>query len=201
MQEQEVFAVRAVDGDTIEIEDGLKIRLKGINAPEKSMIYYDEAREFLSGLVADKRIRIENYGADRYGRLLVYAYAGGVLINKEILRRGFGNLYYYEKDEHFKELEEAEKFARLNKLGIWKASPDEDCIKLIELKTDEPEKLVLENNCGREIEVLIKDDATHVYQEILGVGLWEKSFSHIWNTDGDTLYVWDGKGLLVFYRY
>ena len=49
--------------------------------------------------------------------------------------------------------------------------------------------------------VIIKDDATHIYREILPEGKWEKSFDKIWNDAGDTLYIWDEEGLLMFYRY
>jgi len=204
---QGVFASRVIDGDTIEIVFGdakLNARLKGINCPEKGVYYYDEARNFLVEKVEGKNVEVVSFGGDKYNRVLVYVFLpdSDKSINEEILQRGFANLYYYEKDEYFNDLEKAEEFARLNEIGIWKKSLNADCIKLIELKYDEPEKLVLENVCDFDIEVLIKDEATHMYNEKLSANsVFEKSFSHIWNTEGDSLWVWDEKGLLVFYQY
>ena len=201
----EVFVLRVIDGDTIEIKSGdvgYKARLKGINTPEKDMIYWEEARDFLESEVGNKEVGVVNFGGDKYGRLLVYVFRNGKNINAKILENGFGSLYYYEKDDYYEELQKAEEFARLNQRGIWKKSPYDGCINLVELEHDEPEKLVLENICDFDIEVLIKDDATHIYHEVLKANsIFKKAFSHIWNTDGDCLFVWDGEGLLVFYCY
>jgi endonuclease YncB( thermonuclease family) len=204
-EREKVFVSRIVDGDTIEIKFNnmeLKARLKGINTPEKGMLYFEDAKEFLKSKIENKNIEMVSFGGDKYGRLLVYVFYFGENINEEILGNGFGSLYYYGKDDYYNKLRKAEEFARLNKKGIWKNSPDANCVKLVKLEHDEPEKLVLENICNWDIKVLIKDDATHIYRETLKASsIFEKNFSHIWNTGGDSLFVWDGKGLLIFYRY
>jgi len=197
---QEVFVVRVFDGDTFEIENGMKVRLKGVNTPEGDMFWYEEARDFLKGMVENKSVGLEVFGSDKYGRILGYVFFDGENVNKGILERGFGSLYYYGADEYYDEMFEAEESARVGELGIWKRSSDYGCVVLEELKFDEPERLVLRNDCG-EIDVVIKDDATHIYREKLGSGRWEMEFSHIWNDAGDSLYVWGGDGLLVFWRY
>ena len=75
-------------------------------------------------------------------------------------------------------------------------------IELIKLKTDEPEKLVLQNNCNKEIKIVFKDDATHIYRATINSNSqFTKEFSHIWNDAGDSIYIHDTKGLLIFYRY
>jgi endonuclease YncB( thermonuclease family) len=198
---EKVYVSRVIDGDTIELDSGLKIRLKGLNTPETDMILHLEAKEFLSSLVLEREIIVKSFGGDKYGRVLGYVYVDGGLVNSEILRKGFGGLYYYEKDPYYAEMFGVEEFARANELGIWKRSDNYGCIELVEFEIDEPEKIILDNRCGYDLDVVIKDDATHIYEETLGEGLWEKEFSHIWNTGGDSLYVWDEKGLILFERY
>ena len=198
---EEVFSIRAIDGDTLELDNSLRIRLLGINTPEKNMPYYEEAKQFLQKL-ENKTIQIENNGPDKYDRILAYVYFNNNLINQEILKNGFANLYYYGTDEHYEDMKKAEQFARDNELGIWKKSENKDCLKLIKFKTDEPENLILYNNCDKQLNIIIKDDATHIYKESINQNsLFEKNFSHIWNTEGDTLYIWDEKGLIIFKRY
>lgn len=193
---------RIIDGDTIEIEGAVKVRLKGINTPEKGMMGSEKAVEFLTESVLDREVELISFGEDKYGRILGFLFLENKNINKEILEKGFASLYYYERDEFYKDMFSAEEFARLNKLGIWEESTDISCLELVELKTSEPEKLILKNDCNKDLEILIKDDATHIYREkISSNSIFEKSFSHIWNDAGDSLYVFDDKGLLIFYRY
>jgi len=158
--------------------------------------------QFLQNLVQNKSIQIESYGTDKYGRILAYIFLKNKNINKEILQQGLATLYYYEHDSHYEELEKAEEFARLNQKGLWEKSKNEMCLEIIEFDyiSEGGEKLVLKNHCNP-MEVIIKDDATHIYRETLPKGIWEKSFNKIWNDAGDTLYVSDEEGLLIFHRY
>jgi hypothetical protein len=196
------FVVRVIDGDTVELESGQKVRLKGINTPEKSEWLDGEATEFVRGLIENESVGIENYGFDKYGRILAYVFIDGRNLNEEILEGGLGTLYYYEEDSHYGELKRAEGFARLNEIGLWEKSSNINCLEIVEFKTDEPEKLVLENVCDYDLEIMYKDDATHIYEAIVKANSeYENEFSHIWNTDGDSIYVYDSEGLLIFYRY
>jgi endonuclease YncB( thermonuclease family) len=206
-----VKVLRVIDGDTIETENGQKIRLRGINTPEKSMPLHDEAKNFLSELILNRSIEIEVHGVDRYNRILAHVFLNGQNLNEQILKMGFGTLYYYEKDLHYSSLRKAEEKARENEIGIWEKSSDANCLELVELKyTETPKRctnnevLRIRNSCDESIDVIIKDDATHIYHEALkGGSVFEKNFSCIWNNDGDSIYVWDedGEGLLIFYRY
>ncbi len=205
-QMQNVFIVRVLDGDTVELQGGEKIRLLGINTPEKNMFYFEEAKLFLEKLVLNKSVGFELKDTDKYGRWLGYIFVGDKMINEKILNEGLASLYVYEPDEYFEKLEKAEEFARGNGLGIWRKSSQDGCVELRELKFQEDErcnnkeKLVLFNNCG-EIDVLIKDDATHIYLEVLQPGLNEFNFSCVWNDAGDSIFIFDEKGLLLFWRY
>ena len=195
---------RIIDGDTIEIENKQKVRLKGINVPEKNMPDYDTATNFLIKELENQTVQLEYSEKDRYGRLLGYLFVNKQNINMEVLSNGIGHLYYYEEDHYYEDLKQAEAYAQDNKLGIWKESPNSDCIELIELdyydKEGENETLILQNNCNKEIDVIIKDDATHIYKETIKKGSFTKNFKNIFNDDKDTLYLWDKDGKMILYH-
>jgi len=203
---QEITINRVIDGDTVELGNNLKVRLLGINTPEKNMPNYQEAKEFLEIQTKNKQAQIEYTETDRYGRILGYIFIENQNINEQILKEGLGHLYYYEKDSHYNNLKAAETYARNNQLGIWQKSQYSTCFQLIELdyydKGDDNETLILQNNCNKKLNVIIKDDATHIYKETIPEGIFSKTLQNIFNDDGDTLYVWDEDGkIIIFYRY
>ena len=199
---QEQTVTRIIDGDTIQTETSLTIRLKGINTPEKQMPFYQEATDYLTTLTQNKSIKIETYGTDKYGRTLAHIFLNDKNINEQILKQGLGTLYYYEPDKHYKKLKQAEELARQNQWGLWQKSPDSNCIEITKFQTDEPESLTLKNNCNKILNITFKDDANHIYNTIIQpYDSYTKTTSHIWNTEGDSVYIRDEKGLLLFYRY
>ena len=209
MIRQEFIVSKVIDGDTIQLENGLKVRLLGINTPEKNMIYYEEAKEFLKKKIENRTIEIETNPEnkiDKYDRVLAYVFLDGKFINKEILENGLGNLYYYEKDKHYSELKNAKNYAQTNNLGIWEKSENFGCLSLIELKYTEKkscsnqEQLIINNKCAR-INITLKDNANHIYREEINQGIYIKNFSCIFNDDGDNLFIWDKKGLVFYYEY
>ena len=84
-----VKILRIVDGDTIEVNSSRgmeKIRLLGINTPEKNILGYGEAKSFLLPLEGGEiSITYTLEEKDKYGRLLRYAFYQGLFINREIL--------------------------------------------------------------------------------------------------------------------
>lgn len=196
---------RVIDGDTIETDLGT-IRLLGINTPEKKQPYYLEAVEFLKTEIEGEIVELELHGKDKYSRYLGYIFYNKNLINKEIIEEGLATLYYYDKDNHYEELKKAEESARLNQLNLWKKSSNSSCIKLVNLnykdggECNNQEQIILENSCDV-LDIIIKDDANHIYKERLEKGLFVKNYSCIWNDAGDSVYVRDQEGLILFYRY
>lgn len=66
---------RVIDGDTVEMADGSKVRLAGIDTPERGECGFDEARLALEALVLEKRVALTPSGqedTDKYGRLIRY---------------------------------------------------------------------------------------------------------------------------------
>ncbi len=199
---QTAQVTRIVDGDTIKTHNDQTLRLLGINTPEKNQPLYQEAKNFLIQKTQNKTIQIESHGPDKYSRTLAYIFLNSQNINAQILSSGLATLYYYDKDPHYNELKQAEEYARLNQLGIWEKSPNSHCIQITNFKTDEPESLTLQNTCDKTLDITYKDDATHIYKATIKPNSeYTKTFSHIWNTGGDSIYIYDEDGLLLFYRY
>jgi len=116
---------KVIDGDTVELNGGDKLRLLSIDTPEKGSLYYDEAKQLLAKLSLGKTAKIEYSSArrDRYGRLLGYLYVDSIFINKTILDNGLGYLYLFKDSEinrfETKLLLEAQQNAIDKKVGIW----------------------------------------------------------------------------------
>lgn len=134
---RDLFLVtRVIDGDTIEIEGGDRVRLICIDTPEVGEEGYYEAKDFLSDMILNRKVILEKdvSETDRYGRLLryVYLYENGQKIdnsiNYAISLLGYGKAYPYPSDTKLcDKIQEGEDYAkRLNK-GIWEESvPDND---------------------------------------------------------------------------
>lgn len=118
-----------VDGDTIEINSGERVRLIGIDAPESGSPYYSESRNKLSELVLNKQVKLEKdiSDKDRYGRLLRYIYMGSLFVDLEMVRQGYATVYTYPPDIKYSEqFLSVEQQARTQKLGLWAPAPEEE---------------------------------------------------------------------------
>jgi micrococcal nuclease len=124
--------VRVIDGDTIEIEGGERVRYIGIDTPETVdprkpvQCFGFEASEKNKELVEGKEVRLEKDVTDRdkYGRLLRYVYVNSLFVNLELVKQGFAFSYTYPPDvKHQAEILAAEEEARKAKRGLWKACP------------------------------------------------------------------------------
>lgn len=114
--------VDVVDGDTIVVEGGLRVRYIGIDAPEKNEPLYLQAQKTNGELVRGKRVRLEKDISDKdsYGRLLRYVYADGVFVNAELVRSGLAYAKAYPPDvKYLVYLESVEKEARQMRRGLW----------------------------------------------------------------------------------
>lgn len=119
--------VGVVDGDTIEVmHDGEseRVRLRGIDAPEKGQAFGKGSKRAASELSFGKDVTVEEHGRDKYGRTL-----GEVILpddrslNRELVRRG--HAWQYRKYSNDSELERLEREARRSRHGLWK---DDDAV-------------------------------------------------------------------------
>jgi len=119
----EANVVRVVDGDTILLDSGEKVRFVGINTPEKWEYYYVEATVALRNLVGNQTVLLERdiTDKDKYGRLLRYVYLlDGTLVNGLMVEGGYAKAYHYPPDvKHYDGFVVLETEAKEAKLGIW----------------------------------------------------------------------------------
>ena len=118
-----VKVTRVIDGDTFETETGEKVRLVGINAPEISDIFVEEAKQPLISLIDGKTIDLEpdhiSNDRDRYGRLLRYVIYNNSDINKQMLLDGFAFAYlkyHFDKETEYRQ---AQITSKANNVGMW----------------------------------------------------------------------------------
>ncbi len=115
------------DGDTVTVLDANKrthkVRLLGIDSPEKSQAFGERAKQSLSDLVFDKQVSVEGGKQDRYGRSLGKIVLNGQDINLEQIRRGMAWHYkQYARDQSPQDraaYAEAETTARQQRAGLW----------------------------------------------------------------------------------
>ena len=92
-------AVKITDGDTIYVLDANykehKIRLAGIDAPERKQAYGLASRKHLASIVAGQRVAIEYQKRDRYGRIVGKVLVNGVDACLEQVKAGFA--WHYKK--------------------------------------------------------------------------------------------------------
>jgi len=119
---------KVIDGDTIEIEGGQKVRYIGVDTAEMDdkdpvkLCYAQKAFEKNKELVEGKEIRLEKDVSekDKYGRLLRYVYVGEIFVNDYLVRNGYANAVTYPPDVKYQEqFRQAEEEAKNNNLGFW----------------------------------------------------------------------------------
>jgi micrococcal nuclease len=121
----EALVVHVGDGDSLIVDiDGTehRIRLIGLNAPERNECFGDEAGARLEALVLDRLVTlVEDVEAeDQYGRMLRYVYLGDVLINEQLVAEGFAMARSYEPNTaHQSGFDEAQDLARRVQAGMW----------------------------------------------------------------------------------
>ncbi len=110
---------QVLDGDTVDIGDE-RIRLKGINAPEKGECGSDAATKKLAELVAGG-VRVDRRGTGDRGRTLGYLYsADGTAVHVALTRPGLVLAYPYgQHDDQADAIAQAEEAARAESLGLF----------------------------------------------------------------------------------
>ena len=111
------------DGDTVTVLDHktpVKVRLEGIDCPEKTQAFGSRAKLFTSKACFGKTVEVKAKTRDRYGRTIgTVLLPGGTSLNQELVRNGLAWWYvhYAPRDKTLKNLESE---ARAQRLGLWK---------------------------------------------------------------------------------
>lgn len=138
-----VFVTKVIDGDTFEINSGERVRMLGIDSPEKyssKKLDKDSERtkkdketikklgqlssDYTTKLLLGKEVILisepKYQDKDKYGRLLRYVYLkDGTFVNKIIVEDGYATAYREYPVSKLDEIIEAEKTAMKNKSGLW----------------------------------------------------------------------------------
>ncbi len=122
------MVVGVTDGDTIKVmgthNKQVKIRLYGIDCPEKSQAFGKKAKQFTSKLVFGKVVEVEVMDTDRYGRTVALVAVNKQILNEELLKAGLAWVYYQYCHEIICHAWADYQFAaKLDKRGLWR-DPD-----------------------------------------------------------------------------
>jgi micrococcal nuclease len=123
-----VKVTRVLDGDTVELETGQKVRYIGINTPETVdsrktvQCFGKEASSKNKELVEGKKVRLEKdvSETDKYGRLLRYVYVGDIFVNDYLVREGYAYATSYPPDVKYQDqFKKASEEAQKENKGLW----------------------------------------------------------------------------------
>ncbi|MDF2681854.1 MAG: nuclease [Brevibacillus sp.] len=127
--EMEATVQRVVDGDTVELSTGEKVRLIGVDTPETVKPNHpvepygkqasDFSKQLLTGQKVTLKFDVEPY--DKYKRLLAYMYLqDGTFVNEKLVRDGYARIMTIPPNVAYSDLFlEAEREARENNRGLW----------------------------------------------------------------------------------
>lgn len=114
--------IKVTDGDTITLLTGnnrkIKVRLYGIDCPEKGQDYYAVAKNYLSSMAFDKMVKVEVINKDQYQRSVgVIRTNNNINLNLAMLKQGLA--WHYKQYDKSQIYANAETEAKQSKLNIW----------------------------------------------------------------------------------
>ena len=119
---EQALVTSVIDGDTVELADGRRVRYLGIDTPESGEYYAEEATARNKELVEGKTIELQrgDRDQDEYGRLLRYVYVDGVFVNAELIAGGYAKAYIFDPDDRYSQiLVQLEQYAKMRERGLW----------------------------------------------------------------------------------
>ena len=126
---QAALVVKVVDGDTLVLAGGIKVRVLGIDAPEMERdgrpadFLAHKAKATLAELTLDRTVSLsyDRLRYDHYGRLLAYLWLPDhTLVNAELVRRGLARVYFIAPNLRYqKDLLTAQQEAIEAQRGVW----------------------------------------------------------------------------------
>ena len=116
------IVIKVLDGDTYDLllDDmtTIRVRMEGIDAPEKGMPYSKKATQYLGEMCENRVIKINKNNIDRYGRVISYSYLDdGRELSREMLKAGYA--WHYKEYNSDPELAKLEIEAQQAKRGLW----------------------------------------------------------------------------------
>ncbi len=114
--------ISIIDGDTYDvlIQDNktIRVRMEGIDAPEKGMPFYQKSKKYLSDLCFGKQIKFKVTGVDNHERILAYSFLeDGKELSQEMIKAGYA--WHFKKYNSDIVLSNLEIEAKNLKKGLW----------------------------------------------------------------------------------
>jgi micrococcal nuclease len=127
----DAVVARVIDGDTIELVGGQRVRLVQVDTPEKHVECYGDAASAITQrlIPAGTHVRIEQDPkldqVDRFGRKLAYVWKGDEDVNVTLVRDGAAGVWFFDGDRgrYANDLLQAAEDARVKHEGLWRACP------------------------------------------------------------------------------
>lgn len=116
---QRNIVVSVPDGDSLQLKDGRRIRLLGIDAPERGRCMAEEARGKLVSLALGRHVRLKNTVTDSYGRMLANVIVKDWPLQRTLLAAGLARNRSSVSNPYNQVLKDAGEAAKAAKLGIW----------------------------------------------------------------------------------
>lgn len=112
---------RISDGDTFHMlladKTTRKVRLYGIDCPEKDQPFYRQARNTLSDLIFQEQVKVITKSRDQFGRILGIAYIHDSCVNELLLRLGMA--WHFKRYDQNPEWDKLQQAARKGRTGLW----------------------------------------------------------------------------------
>lgn len=116
---QRTVVISVSDGDSLDLADGRRIRLLGIDSPEKGRCMADEARAKLVEVAQGKHVRLKDVVKDDFGRQLAIVIVDGEPLQETLVSRGLARNRAESSNPYYRVLTEAQEVAKSKKRGIW----------------------------------------------------------------------------------
>ncbi|MBI4159234.1 thermonuclease family protein [Candidatus Woesearchaeota archaeon] len=133
LEGEESLVVEVIDGDTFELDNGIHVRMLGINTPEVNEDYYQEAKDELKKLILNKTVLLvrDKQDKDKYGRDLRYVYVDNLFANSYLVENGYAKTLSIEPNTKYtEEFAFLEREAIDNSKGLWGIEQRNVCIVL-----------------------------------------------------------------------
>ena len=134
----DLMVIQVVDGDTIVLENGERVRYIGVDTPEIGTPFSEAAARANNRLVGGKIVRIEpgRPARDRYQRLRAYVWVGDLLVNAEMIRQGYSITSGPVSPRHRKSFLDSQEEAFREGRGIWFERAMNPALKIAQIHAD-----------------------------------------------------------------
>jgi len=183
-----VMVTKIIDGDTIEINYETRVRLLGVDAPEKEKCYYQEAKDALEDLVLEKEVKLEKdiSETDKFNRLLRYVFlassdrlSNDLFVNEYLAQQGYVRALSVEPDHKYRALlVAAQGQARINQQGIWTECLEQMSEEELKQMGDPPPdpNCIIKGNISIKGRIYFMPDSALYEQVKINLGRGEKYF-------------------------